>query len=70
MSRLTSKQKALLMALGQTEGDVQPTSATFIKKYRLSTASAVQRSLSALLEKDIITNESGRYFIYDYLLRF
>ncbi len=58
------------MALGQTEGDVQPTSAPFIKKYRLSTASTVQRSLSALLEKDIITNESGRYFIYDYLLRF
>lgn len=70
MSRLTLKQKTLLMALGQSDDDVQPTSAQFIKRYHLSTASSVQRSLSALIDKGIITNENGRYFIYDHLLRF
>ncbi len=70
MSRLTLKQKSLLMALGRSDRDVRPTSAQFIKRFRLSTASAVQRCLSALLEKDIITNENGRYYIHDYFLRF
>ena len=33
-----------------------------------ASASAVQRSLSALQEKDIITSNNGQYFIYDYFL--
>ena len=43
-------------------------SGEFIKKYHLSSASAVQRSLSALQDKDIITNSNGKYYIYDYFL--
>jgi AAA+ ATPase superfamily predicted ATPase len=68
MTRLTAKQKALLLALAHSEKDVQPTSGQFIKKYHLTSASAVQRSLSALLEKDIVTSGNGQYFIYDYFL--
>ena len=34
----------------------------------ISSASAVQRSLSALQEKDIVTNHNGNYYIYDYFL--
>lgn len=68
LARLTARQKALLLALARTytEKSVQPTSGEFIKKYHLTSASTVQRSLSALQEKDIITNNNGRYFIYDY----
>ena len=40
----------------------------FIRKYHLTSASAVQRSLSALQEKDIVTSNNGQYFIYDYFL--
>ena len=68
MSRLTAKQKALLIAIAR-EKDVQPLSGDFIKKYHLSSPSAVQRSLAALQEKDLLTNQDGRYFIYDYFLR-
>ena len=68
MTRLTAKQKALLLALAHAEKDVQPTSGQFIRKYHLTSASAVQRSLSALQEKDIITSNNGQYLIYDYFL--
>jgi hypothetical protein len=68
MTRLTAKQKALLMALSRTGRNARPTSSDFIKKFHLSSASAVQRSLSALQEKDILTNENASFFIYDYFL--
>ena len=68
MTRLSARQKALLLALAHSERNVQPTSGNFIKKYHLTSASTVQRSLSALQEKDIVTNSNGQYFIYDYFL--
>lgn len=68
MARLSSRQKALLLALAHSGKNVQPTSGEFIKKYHLTSASAVQRSMSALLEKDIVTNNNGQYYIYDYFL--
>lgn len=69
ISRLTAKQKCLLTALARESRNVRPTSEEFIKKHRLTTASAIQRSMSALLDKDIVTNENGSYSIYDYFLR-
>jgi hypothetical protein len=68
LARLSAKQKALLIALAYEGKNVQPTSGEFIKKYHLSSASAVQRSLSALQDKDIISNDNGKYYIYDYFL--
>ena len=68
LARLSAKQKALLIALAHSGKDVQPTSGAFIKKYHLTSASAVQRSLAALQDKDIISNINGKYFIYDYFL--
>ena len=68
LTRLSAKQKALLIALARSGKNAKPTSGDFIKKYHLSSASAVQRSLSSLQEKDIITNENGKYYIYDYFL--
>ena len=66
MSRLTTNQKAVLTGLAQATEDIQPTSGKFIKKYHLTSASVVQRCLAALQEKDIVTNDRGRYYIYDY----
>ena len=68
LARLSAKQKALLIALAHAGKNAKPTSGEFIKKYHLSSASAVQRCLSALQEKDIITNHNGNYYIYDYFL--
>ena len=70
MTRLTAKQKALLLALAHAGEDIQPTSGEFMKKYHLTSASAVQRSLLALQEKDIVTSSNGKYYIYDYFLYF
>ena len=70
MTRLTVKQKALLLALAHEKGDIQPLSGEFIRKYHLSSTSAVQRGLIALQEKDILTNQNGKYSIYDYFLLF
>ena len=68
MARLSAKQKVLLLALAHAGRNVQPTSGEFIKKYHLTSASAVQRSMSALLDKDIVTSSNGQYYIYDYFL--
>ncbi len=68
LARLSAKQKALLIALAHAGKNVQPMSGEFIKKYHLLSASAVQRSLSSLQEKDVITNNNGKYYIYDYFL--
>ena len=68
LARLSARQKALLIALAHAGRNVQPTSGEFIKKYHLTSASAVQRSMSALIEKDIVTNNNGQYYIYDYFL--
>lgn len=38
------------------------------QEIHLASASAVQRSLSALQEKDILTNNNGQYYVYDYFL--
>ena len=70
MTRLTAKQKALLIAMAHEKKDIQPLSGEFIKKYHLSSTSAVQRGLTALQEKAIITNQNGKYFIYDYFLMY
>lgn len=68
LSRLTAKQKALLLAISHSPQSIQPTSGEFIKRYHLSSASAVQRGLTSLQEKDIISNDNGNYYIYDYFL--
>ena len=62
MARLSAKQKVLLLALAHAGKNVQPTSGEFIKKYHLTSASAVQRSMSALLDKDIVTSSNGQYY--------
>ncbi len=68
MSRLPIGQKTLLKALAHSNGNIQPTSKDFIRKFKLSSTSSVQRSLMALQEKDLITSSNGQYRIYDYFL--
>lgn len=67
---LTTAQRQLLIALCKEGEDAKPTSVAFIKKYSLSSASTVQRSLAALLDRDILTYDAGRYCVYDYFLLF
>lgn len=70
ISQLGVKQKAILQAIARERNVTGITSASFIKKYNLSSASSVQSAVKSLLEKDIISKSSeGTYFIYDFFFR-
>ena len=66
-SRLPEKQKEIMIAIAKEQKAKGVTSAAFIKKYRLTSASSVQSGLKGLLEKDMLTQESGGYQVYDRL---
>lgn len=68
LSNISEPQKALLYAIA-AEGKAKAiTSAAFIKKHKLSTASSVQAATKKLLSSDIITNENKEYSVSDKLL--
>ena len=67
--RLPEKQKGLLIAIAKEGNAIQVTSEGFIRKYGLPSASSVQSALKGLLEKDFITQENGRYSVYDKFFR-
>ncbi len=64
--RLTTKQKAVLIAINKAERGAQVTSSAFIKSNSLPSASSVQKALAALVEKGIVTCSLGVYAVYDY----
>lgn len=66
--RLPEKQKELLIAITKEGKAKAITSGTFIKKYKLASASSVQSALKGLLEKDFVTQEMAVYQIYDRFL--
>ena len=66
--RLPEKQKELLIAITKEGRAKALTSGTFIKKYKLASASSVQAALKGLLEKDFVTQEMGICQIYDRFL--
>ena len=66
--RLTLPQRAALRAAVLEDGR-ELLSADTRARYRLSGASTVQASLSALLREDLIAREGSRYVVVDSLLR-
>ena len=63
--QIPPKQKALLMAI-LADGKAQAiTSAAFIRKHGLVSASSVQSAIKGLVEKEFVTNENGAYEAYD-----
>ena len=67
--RLPVKQKELLIAIAKAKNATGITSAEFIQKYKLTSASSVQAAQRVLLEKDYITSENGNYKVYDLFFR-
>ena len=63
---LAPKQKQLLQAIAKDKKAENITSAAFIKKHRLTSASSVQAAMKPLLKNDIITSEDGAYRVSDY----
>lgn len=65
MARLPEKQKMTLVALAKNGPTKRITSAAFVEKYSLQSASTVQSAMRGLLEKDFVTLEQGMYSVYD-----
>ena len=63
---LAPKQKEVLFAIAKERKVEGITSAEFVKRHRLVSASSVQAALKPLLKNDIVTNEDGIYRIYDH----
>lgn len=67
LSNIPEKQKELLYAIAK-EGEAERiTSAAFIKRHSLASASSVQSAMKKLLEKDIITEISKVFSVTDKL---
>lgn len=65
ISRLPEKQTITLVALSKNGPTKSITSAAFVEKYSLQSASTVQSAMKGLLEKDFVTLEKGVYSVYD-----
>lgn len=67
LSNIPEKQKELLYAIAKDGEAGQLTSAKFIRKHRLSSASSVQSAAIKLLDKDIITETNKVFSVTDKL---
>lgn len=66
---LTVKQKQALKALSKVEVKEKIFSAEFLQKHNLGSASSLQRTLSSLIEKDLIDRERENYSVIDVFLK-
>ena len=65
ISRLPEKQTMILIALSKSGPTKSITSAAFVEKYSLQSASTVQSAMKGLLEKVFVRLEKGVYSVYD-----
>ena len=66
LAHLAPKQKLVLQAIAKEKEAKGITSAAFIRKYKLQSASSVQSAIKPLLKNDIVTQEGDAYRVYDY----
>lgn len=66
LSQLAPRQKVVLQAIAKEGNACNITSAKFIGKYNLGTASSVQAAVKTLVNNDLITVENGIYRVSDY----
>ena len=62
---MTIKQKMLLYAIAEDGLSTQITSASFIKRHKLPSASSVQSAAKRLLSDDYVVEEDRRYRVND-----
>lgn len=68
MHLLSVRQKSLMLAIAREGKASNLQSSTFIKRYKLTSASSVQAGIKTLLEKGYITEDNGKFAIYDIFL--
>ena len=62
---LTKNQQRLLRGLAIEPPEAKPFAGAFLQRYKLSSASSVQRVLKKLMTKDIIDRDNGAFVITD-----
>ena len=67
LSRTTLRQKSLLYAIAEDGWASQITSAAFIKRHRLTTASSVQSAIKKLREDELVVEADRKYRVSDRL---
>lgn len=70
LSNLSTKQRVLLQAIAKEGVAKNITSAAFIKKYNLQSASSVQSALKPLLKHDWVILSEEAYRVYDYFFSY
>ena len=65
---LTEFQFKLLKSIAKEKRINQPYVKEFLRKYNLGTPSTIATALKALLEKELVTEENGTYFVQDIFL--
>lgn len=68
LSMLPERQKEVLLAIAKEGKAIEITSADFIKKHALNSASSVQSAVKQLLDKELVTKEGLAYLVYDRFL--
>ena len=63
--QLTARQRDLLVAVSRDGKAKQITGAPFVKRHYLTSASSIQKSAQALLDKQLLTHQQGVYEVYD-----
>ena len=62
-------QRRFLKGLANELGIVKPFASDFIRRYRLRSASNIQRVLESLLDKDVVDRDNGSFIITDRFFR-
>lgn len=62
---LSARQKELIVAIAKEGKAKGITSASFVRKHGLMSASTVQSALRQLLDKEFVTKEGDAYIVYD-----
>jgi hypothetical protein len=65
LSKLSLRQKTLLYAFASDGWSSQITSAAFVKRHKLASASSVQNAVRKLKEEDLIVEDRKRYRVSD-----
>ena len=66
--QLPEKQKQVLLAISRERKAQNITSASFVRKYSLTSASSVNSAVKGLLDKGLLTCNRGVYQVYDLFL--
>lgn len=68
MYQLPEKQRIVMKAIARSGIAEQPTSIDFIQKHKLTSPNSVKAALPALIDKDLVTTDKGKYMLCDKFL--